>query len=95
MANVFLIVLSQSFVEDAVKLLVIRFIPLDPADLEEWMTDPEEWVNMEERDNDLWEFELRVSLVYSLSRTKLIPPYRLICHISIRLRSCRFRKDRG
>ncbi|KAI0755466.1 ARM repeat-containing protein [Irpex lacteus] len=52
-------VLSQSFVEDAVKLLVTRFIPLDPADLEGWMTDPEEWVNMEERDNDLWEFELR------------------------------------
>lgn len=55
------LVLSQSFVEDAVRLLVTRFIPLDPADLEEWMTDPEEWVNMEERDNDLWEFELRVS----------------------------------
>ena len=55
------LVLSQSFVEDAVRLLVTRFIPLDPADLEEWVTDPEEWVNMEERDNDLWEFELRVS----------------------------------
>ena len=55
------LVLSQSFVEDAVRLLVTRFIPLDPADLEEWMTDPEGWVNMEERDNDLWEFELRVS----------------------------------
>lgn len=53
-------VLSQSFVEDAVKLLVTRFIPLEPSDLEGWMTDPEEWVNLEERDNDLWEFELRV-----------------------------------
>ncbi|KAI0693596.1 ARM repeat-containing protein [Cytidiella melzeri] len=52
-------VLSQPFVEDAVKLLVTRFIPLDPSDLEGWMMDPEEWVNMEERDNDLWEFELR------------------------------------
>lgn len=55
--------------EDAVRLLVTRFIPLDPADLEEWMTDPEEWVNMEERDNDLWEFELRVSrLILSTDR---------------------------
>ncbi|KAI0347520.1 ARM repeat-containing protein [Trametopsis cervina] len=52
-------VLPQPFVEDAVKLLVTRFIPLHPSDLEGWMTDPEEWVNLEERDNDLWEFELR------------------------------------
>lgn len=53
-------VLSQGFVEDAVKLLVTRFIPLEPSDLENWMADPEEWVSVEERDNDLWEFELRV-----------------------------------
>ena len=46
--------------EDAVKLLVTRFIPLNPTDLEKWMADPEEWVNMEEKDNDLWEYELRV-----------------------------------
>jgi hypothetical protein len=45
-----------------VKLLITRFIPLDPSDLEGWMEDPEEWVNMEERDNDLWEFELRVRI---------------------------------
>ena len=56
--------LSQSFVEDAVKLLVTRFIPLDPSDLESWMSDPEEWVNLEERDNDLWEFELRVGALH-------------------------------
>ena len=48
------------FVEDAVKLLVTRFIPLNPSDLEKWMSDPEEWVNMEEKDSDLWEYELRV-----------------------------------
>lgn len=52
-------VLSQTFVEDAVKLLVTRFIPLDPSDLEEWMSDPEEWVNLEEKDNEQWEYELR------------------------------------
>lgn len=55
-------VLTQTFVEDAVKLLVTRFIPLDPSDLEEWMSDPEEWVNLEEKDNELWEYELRVGL---------------------------------
>lgn len=54
-------VLSQAFVEDAVRLLVTRFIPLDPSDLEEWMSDPEEWVNLEEKENEQWEYELRVS----------------------------------
>ncbi|KIP12739.1 hypothetical protein PHLGIDRAFT_97377 [Phlebiopsis gigantea 11061_1 CR5-6] len=52
-------VLPQTFVEDAVKLLVTRFIPLDPSALEKWMADPEEWVNLEEKDNELWEYELR------------------------------------
>ena len=43
-------------------MLVTRFIPLNPSDLEEWMADPEEWVNTEEKENDQWEYELRVSL---------------------------------
>ncbi|OAX44518.1 ARM repeat-containing protein [Rhizopogon vinicolor AM-OR11-026] len=51
--------LSQEFVEDAVRLLVTRFIPLKPADLEGWMSDPEEWVNVEDKENDQWEYELR------------------------------------
>ena len=54
------LVLSQEFVVDAVKILVTRFIPLNPSDLEEWMSDPEEWVNAEEKENDQWEYELRV-----------------------------------
>jgi hypothetical protein len=54
------LVLSQQFVEDAVKLLVTRFIPLNPADLENWMSDPEEWVNFEDKENEQWEYELRV-----------------------------------
>ncbi len=37
-----------------------RFIPLNPSDLEEWMADPEEWVNAEEKENEQWEYELRV-----------------------------------
>lgn len=55
--------LSQQFVEDAVRLLVTRFIPLNPTDLESWMSDPEEWVNEEDKENDHWEYELRVRLV--------------------------------
>ncbi|KAM5532278.1 hypothetical protein V8D89_014036 [Ganoderma adspersum] len=43
----------------AVKILVTRFIPLNPSDLEEWMADPEEWVNAEEKENEQWEYELR------------------------------------
>lgn len=52
--------LSQEFVEDAVRLLVTRFIPLNLADLEGWMSDPEEWVNLEDKENNQWEYELRV-----------------------------------
>ncbi|GBE79528.1 ARM repeat-containing protein [Sparassis crispa] len=52
-------VLSKSFVEDAVRLLVTRYIPLKPSDLEDWMADPEEWVRTEEQDNEQWIFELR------------------------------------
>lgn len=51
--------LSQEFVEDAVRLLVTRFIPLNPTDLKGWMSDPEEWVNIEDKENDQWEYELR------------------------------------
>ncbi|KAI6047441.1 ARM repeat-containing protein [Pisolithus marmoratus] len=51
--------LSQQFVEDAVRLLVTRFMPLNPTDLEGWMSDPEEWVNEEDKETDHWEYELR------------------------------------
>ncbi|KAF8528819.1 ARM repeat-containing protein [Hysterangium stoloniferum] len=52
-------VLSKEFVDEAVKLLLTRFIPLAPGDLEKWSIDPEEWVNEEEKENDAWEYELR------------------------------------
>ncbi|KAH6915318.1 ran binding protein 11 [Coprinopsis sp. MPI-PUGE-AT-0042] len=51
--------LSKDFVENAVQLLITRFMPLNPSDLEEWMSDPEEWLNEEDRDNEQWEFEIR------------------------------------
>ena len=54
-------VLNQQFVEGAVRLLVTRFIPLKQSDLEGWQDDPEDWVNHEEQDSDMWEYEIRVS----------------------------------
>lgn len=47
--------------EDAVRLLVTRYMPLNSSDLERWMEDPEEWLNEEVRESDQWEFEIRVS----------------------------------
>ncbi|TFK55905.1 ARM repeat-containing protein [Heliocybe sulcata] len=52
-------VLSKEAVENAVRLLVTRFIPLNPSDLEGWMADPDEWVNEEDKENDHWEYEVR------------------------------------
>lgn len=58
--------LSQEFVENAVRILVTRFIPLNTSDLDNWMADPEEWVNVEDKENDQWEYEIRVwILVYN------------------------------
>ncbi|KDQ29318.1 hypothetical protein PLEOSDRAFT_1038626 [Pleurotus ostreatus PC15] len=51
--------LSQDFIENAVRILVTRFIPLHPSDLERWVEDPEEWVSEESKDNDQWEYEIR------------------------------------
>lgn len=53
--------LSQDFVETAVTFLVTRFMPLNPNDLEGWMANPEEWVNTEDKDDEQWQFEIRVS----------------------------------
>ncbi|KAL5527437.1 hypothetical protein ACEPAG_6228 [Sanghuangporus baumii] len=50
---------SKEFVEEAVKLLVTRFIPLNPKDLDAWLADPEEWANLEDKESDQWEYELR------------------------------------
>ena len=30
------------------------------ADLENWWADPEEWLSIEDKENDQWEFEIRV-----------------------------------
>lgn len=49
----------KEFVEKAVILLVNRFIPLNPKDIHEWSEDPEEWANAEDKENELWEYQLR------------------------------------
>ncbi|KAG5221563.1 ARM repeat-containing protein [Salix suchowensis] len=54
-----MIALSQDFIENAVRILVTRFIPLHSSDLERWVEDPEEWVSEESKDNDQWEYEIR------------------------------------
>ncbi|KXN86407.1 Importin-11 [Leucoagaricus sp. SymC.cos] len=51
--------LSKEFVQNAAQLLVTRFMPLNSMDLESWMADPEEWLNVEDKENDQWEFEIR------------------------------------
>jgi hypothetical protein len=54
--------LSQEFVENSIHVLVTRFLPLSASDLENWMSDPEEWVSTEEKENARWEFEIRVCI---------------------------------
>ena len=56
-------VLSRDFVEGAVRLLMTRFIPLTPKDLERWEMDVEEWMNQEENEDEQWEYELRVYML--------------------------------
>jgi hypothetical protein len=33
---------------------------LRPDDLENWLSDPEDWFNLEEKESDQWEYEIRV-----------------------------------
>lgn len=65
----FSLALSPAFVESAVKILVTRLLPLNVQDLQAWMADPEEWINAEDKENDQWEYELRVC--HSLPRMNL------------------------
>ena len=60
------VALSREFVENAVRLLVTRLIPLRTSDLQGWISDPEEWVNVEEKEDEQWEFELRVRVPCSM-----------------------------
>lgn len=52
--------LSPEFVTSTVQLFMNRLMLMDESDLNKWSEDPEEWINMEENDNDAWEFGIRV-----------------------------------
>ncbi|KAG9040256.1 hypothetical protein FRB95_000185 [Tulasnella sp. JGI-2019a] len=52
-------VLSREFVTEAVSILVTRFIPLKPVDLERWQDDPEEFLNTDDKESEQWEFDIR------------------------------------
>ncbi|KAK4057588.1 hypothetical protein OIO90_001233 [Microbotryomycetes sp. JL221] len=49
--------ISNEFIENYFKLLILKLLPLRIDDLERWNDDPEEWINEEE--DDRYEFELR------------------------------------
>jgi len=46
-------------------------MPLNPNDLDGWMATPEEWVNTEDKGDELWQFEIRVSLKAAIHRVYL------------------------
>ncbi|KIY49344.1 ARM repeat-containing protein [Fistulina hepatica ATCC 64428] len=49
--------LSDTFVANAVRVLISRFMPLSPSDLESWTESPEDWVN--EEATEQWMFQIR------------------------------------
>ncbi|KAJ6628769.1 armadillo-type protein [Mycena sp. CBHHK59/15] len=51
--------LPREFVANAVRTLITQFMPLKEAELQDWMDDPEQWVNDEDKDNEQWIFEIR------------------------------------
>ncbi|KAF8195734.1 armadillo-type protein [Mycena galopus ATCC 62051] len=52
-------VLPQHVVQNAAEIIIKQFMPLNEAELQEWMSDPEQWVNDEETDNEQWIFQIR------------------------------------
>ncbi|KAJ7929923.1 armadillo-type protein [Mycena leptocephala] len=52
-------VLPKDAVQSAAEILIKQFMPLQEAELNEWMNDPEQWVNDEDTDNEQWIFEIR------------------------------------
>ena len=74
-------VLTAQFVESAVGLLISRFIPLTEDDLNEWLADPEAWVNTEDTESDMWQYELRVWLLLSFAVNPLTTRKSHISHV--------------
>ena len=55
-------VLSPQFVNDAMGVLLQRFLPLSVGDLQKWEEDSEEWLNESGvEEGGAWEHDVRVS----------------------------------
>jgi len=50
---------------------------LKPDDLENWLSDPEDWFNLEEKESDQWEYEIRVWM-FSITAFQPNRPLRLV-----------------
>lgn len=51
--------LTESFAQTMMQVLVTRFFVFRPRDLREWEEQPEEWERKEEGEDDVWEFSVR------------------------------------
>ncbi|KAK4543323.1 hypothetical protein LTR36_005682 [Oleoguttula mirabilis] len=51
--------LSQTFIQEVMEVVVTRFFVFRPSDLREWEEEPEEWEKREEGDGEDWEFSIR------------------------------------
>ena len=60
----------EAWAPNAALLLITKFVPMRPADLEMWMDDPEQWMNEEESELD--EFQLRVRDCHSISISDIL-----------------------
>ncbi len=52
-------------------------MPLNPSDLENWLADPEEWLNLEDKENDQWEFEIRVGKLLDIIHRTIDDSFRV------------------
>ncbi|KAF7332027.1 Importin N-terminal domain-containing protein [Mycena kentingensis (nom. inval.)] len=51
--------LPPNFVQIAVETLIRQFMPLKDAELNDWLSDPEQWVSDEDNVNEQWVYEIR------------------------------------
>ncbi|KAJ7276541.1 armadillo-type protein [Mycena haematopus] len=80
-------VLPQHVVQNAAEIIIKQFMPLNETELQEWMNDPEQWVNEEETDNEQWIFEIRacserVLMQLSNQFPEVVPPLLVNLYIS-------------
>ncbi|KAG9082993.1 hypothetical protein FS749_006380, partial [Ceratobasidium sp. UAMH 11750] len=72
-------ILPPTFVESAVNQLVQTFLPLSDASLEVWATDPEGFIEEEEKGGDSWEIDPRpcaerVLITFAAKYTEIVVP---------------------